>query len=190
VDRSWVWDGGRPSIDLLNTMRDRTTGGRELLTGPGELAGWLAAAGLVPAGTATGDLGVGAAELEAARRLRDAIDAAVISVLEDRPCPREAIDVINDAASAVPPAPRLVLDEAGRPRTAPPAAPAPAALARVAVDAIELLTSGEARRLRICAAEDCGIRFVDRSPARNRQWCSMARCGNRRKARRHYARSR
>jgi predicted RNA-binding Zn ribbon-like protein len=63
-----------------------------------------------------------------------------------------------------------------------------AALGRIALDAIELLTGGEL--LRVCAAHDCGIRFVDHSPARNRQWCSMRRCGNRTKARRHYGRTR
>jgi predicted RNA-binding Zn ribbon-like protein len=57
----------------------------------------------------------------------------------------------------------------------------------VALDAIDLLTGDES--LRVCAAGDCGIRFADRSPARNRQWCSMRRCGNRTKARRHYART-
>src|SRR6266702_2150850 len=33
----------------------------------------------------------------------------------------------------------------------------------------------------------CGWLFVDRTKARTRRWCSMQDCGNRAKARRHYA---
>jgi predicted RNA-binding Zn ribbon-like protein len=101
---------------------------------------------------------------------------------------REAVDVINAAVDAVPPVPRLALDGDGRPAAAPREQSTAAALARLAVDAIGLLTGDDL--LRVCAAHDCGVRFVDRSPARNRQWCSMRRCGNRTKARRHYDRTR
>ncbi|WP_279580827.1 ABATE domain-containing protein [Fodinicola feengrottensis] len=41
----WRWDGGRPSLDLVNTYRDRKTGGRELLATPANLAEWLRLAG-------------------------------------------------------------------------------------------------------------------------------------------------
>ncbi|MFJ2967504.1 CGNR zinc finger domain-containing protein [Streptomyces collinus] len=46
------------------------------------------------------------------------------------------------------------------------------------------------RRVRVCGADECALRFVDRSPARNRRWCSMSRCGNRAKVRLHQARAR
>src|SRR5690349_1242555 len=48
--RDWVWDGGRPSLDLVNTLRNRKTGGLELLRDPADLAAWLAASGLVAEG--------------------------------------------------------------------------------------------------------------------------------------------
>ncbi|MEU2339578.1 CGNR zinc finger domain-containing protein [Streptomyces sp. NPDC013172] len=63
------------------------------------------------------------------------------------------------------------------------------ALALIAQDAVDLLLSAEIRRVRVCGAENCALRFVDRSAARNRRWCSMARCGNRTKARLHQART-
>jgi predicted RNA-binding Zn ribbon-like protein len=44
------------------------------------------------------------------------------------------------------------------------------------------------RRLRMCGDEKCGWLFLDRSRAARRRWCSMADCGNRAKARRHYER--
>lgn len=45
-------------------------------------------------------------------------------------------------------------------------------------------------RIRACAGHDCVLHFYDTSRTGKRQWCSMAGCGNRAKARRHYERSR
>jgi len=45
-------------------------------------------------------------------------------------------------------------------------------------------------RIRACAGHDCVLHFYDTSRAGKRMWCSMAGCGNRAKARRHYERSR
>ena len=55
--------------------------------------------------------------------------------------------------------------------------------------ASELLTTGEPHRLKLCAGEGCGWVYLDESRNRSRRWCSMSDCGNREKARRHYARS-
>ena len=60
--------------------------------------------------------------------------------------------------------------------------------AAVAWSALTLLSGAETRRLRICG--NCGWLFVDRSRNGSRVWCDMAVCGNRRKAQRHYHRSR
>jgi predicted RNA-binding Zn ribbon-like protein len=45
-------------------------------------------------------------------------------------------------------------------------------------------------RLRPCANDECRLFLIDRSKANAARWCSMAVCGNRMKARRHYQRSR
>lgn len=45
-------------------------------------------------------------------------------------------------------------------------------------------------RLRPCGNPSCRRFLIDRSKANNARWCSMARCGNRMKARRHYERTR
>lgn len=44
-------------------------------------------------------------------------------------------------------------------------------------------------RLRPCANPDCRLFLLDRSKNNTGRWCSMAVCGNRMKARRHYSRS-
>jgi predicted RNA-binding Zn ribbon-like protein len=45
-------------------------------------------------------------------------------------------------------------------------------------------------RIRGCAHEACILHFFDTSRNGTRRWCSMAACGNRAKASRHYARTR
>ncbi|WP_189049627.1 CGNR zinc finger domain-containing protein [Micromonospora sonchi] len=44
-------------------------------------------------------------------------------------------------------------------------------------------------RLRPCANGECRLFLLDRSRANRARWCSMAACGNREKARRHYKRT-
>lgn len=51
------------------------------------------------------------------------------------------------------------------------------------------LQGPEGSRIRPCAAHDCQHFLVDHSRANTRRWHSMEICGNRAKARRHYARS-
>lgn len=64
--------------------------------------------------------------------------------------------------------------------------------ARLAVEAVLAWAATEERmpgRLRPCANGACRRFLLDRSRANRARWCSMARCGNREKARRHYERT-
>ncbi|RSM84737.1 hypothetical protein DMH04_19850 [Kibdelosporangium aridum] len=172
----WIFDGGRPCLDFVNTLRDRHLSGRELLTEPAALAEWLVAAGH------TGRRHrVTADDLALALRLREAIDRLARGLTH-------AADVrlVNKIAADLP-VPHLRIDANGPSREVRSAAgPIKAVLAELAADAIDLVASGGV--VRICAFDDCGLRFHDASPKHNRQWCSMTRCGNRAKARAHYAR--
>jgi len=51
------------------------------------------------------------------------------------------------------------------------------------------LQGQQGSRIRPCAAHDCQHFLIDESRANARKWHSMETCGNREKARRHYARS-
>ncbi|MFC6087750.1 CGNR zinc finger domain-containing protein [Saccharothrix lopnurensis] len=65
--------------------------------------------------------------------------------------------------------------------------------ARLAVEAVLAWAAAEERfpgRLRACANDECRLFLLDRSRANRARWCSMAVCGNREKARRHYERTR
>ncbi len=69
-------------------------------------------------------------------------------------------------------------------------APLDRALGLIALDAATLLTSPRQAHIRRCHDNRCGWLFVDESRGGRRRWCSMADCGNRNKARRHYERQR
>ena len=54
----------------------------------------------------------------------------------------------------------------------------------------DTLAKNSPGRLRPCANGECQLFLIDHSKAGTARWCSMAVCGNRMKARRHYQRSR
>ncbi|WP_199443096.1 CGNR zinc finger domain-containing protein [Umezawaea beigongshangensis] len=65
--------------------------------------------------------------------------------------------------------------------------------ARLAVEVVLAWAAAEEQlpgRLRPCANDECQLFLLDRSRANRARWCSMAVCGNREKARRHYERTR
>ncbi len=68
-----------------------------------------------------------------------------------------------------------------------PAEREPAVRAVLAWDALARQSPG---RLRPCANDECRLFLIYHSKAGTARWCSMAACGNRMKARRHYQRAR
>jgi predicted RNA-binding Zn ribbon-like protein len=182
----WYWLGGRPALDLVNTLRERWWRRVETLVTPDDLAHWLVATQLLDAPEP-----VTAADLARARALREAIDAAVVAATDGRPLPAGTDEAIAAALAAAPPRDVVALTPSGiaaaveRDGTA-----VQRALAALALDAAAMLGPGELGRIRICASETCSARFFDRSPAGRRRWCSMQECGNVEKARRHRRRAR
>ena len=184
----WYWLGGRPALDLVNTLRERWRRRVETLVTPADLGLWLARAGILAE-----PLPVTPEVLDEARALREAIDACVSATLQEAPPPADAVALIDRFLVHAGARPQLVLDDAGRPSLGErPAADSPRrALGAVALDAAQMLgTAPERARVRVCASETCSARFYDRSPAGRRRWCSMRTCGNEAKARRHRAKAR
>jgi hypothetical protein len=68
-----------------------------------------------------------------------------------------------------------------------PAGRSAAARAVLSWDALRVSSPG---RLRPCANQECRLFLIDHSKPNSARWCSMAVCGNRMKARRHYQRTR
>ncbi|MFF5531702.1 CGNR zinc finger domain-containing protein [Streptomyces cinerochromogenes] len=166
---------GEPlALDLLNTRWNRDGVTQDLLADTDGLAVWLASNGL--AGTRP----AGAEALDHLRAAREAIKAAVDGA------PEEAAPLVDAVLEHGRIRARLT---AGGPAEEPEFAdPAwgPAWLA--ARNYLELLTRAP-ERIRSCAGGHCILYFFDTSRNGTRRWCSMAACGNRAKASRHYARS-
>jgi predicted RNA-binding Zn ribbon-like protein len=184
----WYWLGGRPAIDLVNTLRERWRRRVETLVTPDDLGLWIARAQLAPAPPR-----VTRARLREARELREAIDACMQTVLAHEPAPAAAVATIDGWLAHASARAQLAVADDGTPVLGEraPADPVKRALAAVALDAARMLgTPAEAARIRVCASPTCSARFYDRSPAGRRRWCSMALCGNEAKARRYRERSR
>ena len=60
----------------------------------------------------------------------------------------------------------------------------------LALQVLDLLQSPQLHLLRRCHGPGCGWLFLDRTRSHTRRWCSTSDCGNRDRARRHYARHR
>jgi predicted RNA-binding Zn ribbon-like protein len=182
----WYWLGGRPSLDLVNTLRERWRRRVETLTSPDDLSLWLVEAGLM-----TEPRRVTREVLEDARELREALDALVEAAVEGAPAPKRAVALVDSWLVHAGSRPQLVRGDDGLPALAEraPADSPRRALGTIALDAATMLGTAEERaRVRICGSDTCSARFYDRSPAGRRRWCSMRTCGNEAKARRHRAR--
>ncbi|WP_377270308.1 CGNR zinc finger domain-containing protein [Peterkaempfera sp. SMS 1(5)a] len=169
---------GEPlSLDLLNTRWRGTAEPNDLLKDRAGYEIWLSSAGLADRCTADG------VSLAATRIAREALAAAAA---EPAAPPPAATEELNE-----------VLRHGRLRRELTPQGPAdtlevdsPAWLAAwLAVDDFLTLLRRSPDRIRSCADPDCILFFFDDSQNGRRRWHSMASCGNRAKAARHYARS-
>jgi predicted RNA-binding Zn ribbon-like protein len=186
----WYWLGGRPALDLVNTLRERWRRRVETLVTPADLERWLVQAGVM---AEESDVPVTHDVLAEARALREAIDACVTALIEDEPSPPAAVRRIDGWLKYAGARPALLLDPGGVPALGERGeGHSPRrALGAIALDAARMLGDpAERARVRVCASDTCSARFYDRSPAGRRRWCSMRTCGNEAKARRHRARAR
>lgn len=178
-DARFVFRSGRPSLDFAATLRGRYRQPTERLAEPADLTRWLRESGVVDIFRNPSD-----AQLAAARDLREVIYRIAIAVVTGTPLKQDDTDLINHYA-AVPPVIPVLRPDRSLGRLA--ADPVAAALSSLARDAIELISGGQAARLRECSKPDCSLLFVDTSRSGARRWCSMETCGNQDKVQ-HYRR--
>jgi len=123
-----------------------------------------------------------------ARELRETLHRLILGWRAGtRPAGRDLL-ALNDLLASAPERRRLAFQRGRYLWRGLAQVPLDAPLWRPAWSATELLTEGEPSRVKLCAGEGCGWLFEDRSRGGSRRWCSMSDCGNRAKARRHYAR--
>jgi predicted RNA-binding Zn ribbon-like protein len=191
--------GGRLCLDFANTADWHASGHpEEWLTSYADLVAWGRHVGVLSPhqvrlleGEALGRPTEAAAVLRRAIALREAIYRLFTAVALGQGVDAADLAALNQALS----------DALARARVVPagagfawdwdgPAGALDRVLWPVARSAAELLTSDERARVRQCAGDPCGWLFLDTSKNRSRRWCTMDSCGNRAKARRHYARTR
>jgi predicted RNA-binding Zn ribbon-like protein len=159
---------------LVNTLNAES--GRDLLDTRGEAARWLAAVGLLPAGSRLTD-----AEQRALVELREAV-RGVLAARAHRTDDAEAAGRLAVAlapcrlAAAVDPSGGVRLVSADHD-------PFVRVIGAVAVAIAEAAAAGTWARLKSCPGNLCGWAFYDRSASGRSRWCSMQVCGARAKMR-------
>ncbi|MEV5205087.1 CGNR zinc finger domain-containing protein [Streptomyces sp. NPDC053720] len=154
----------------------------DLLGTPAQTNQWLTARGLAPV-----DAGMREMCATQLRSLREQIRSLLASRTEGLPAHAAAVAAINDAMTRVPTAPLLQWDDTSGPYRVnphPTTAIVDHAVAALAANAADLLTSPDAERLTACGSPPCN-RYLLRHGRRH--WCST-RCGDRARAARAYAR--
>ena len=170
----FVWVGGRPALDLCNTI----VGGRDLFATPTDIYEWLQEAGFPEPADAPCSQ-----NLQRVRALRDALRRAFVT--------HDAVDVADVVAEWFSAAPgHLAVDrESLQARFCPDTQSCECMFVPTLLDAIELARDDIAR-VRLCAADACSMIYLDASRNGSRRWCSMERCGARAKAHAYYERKR
>lgn len=172
-----------PALALANSALALPGGHTaDLLGTPERAEQWLAQRDLAP--TDAGLAEVCATQL---RSLREQVRSLLASRVAGQPALPAAVTAVNEAMTRVPTASLLLWDEKTGPRRAAPhptTAIVEHALAVIAADAADLLTSPDAARLTACASPPCNRYLLKHG---RRQWCST-RCGDRARAARAYAR--
>jgi predicted RNA-binding Zn ribbon-like protein len=190
--------GGHPALDLVNTVawRQDTDRWRENLVVPLDLLRWTRRAAVldehqlsVIRSAMAEDPRTADGALRRVHELREQLYDHLVDCIDHRrgehqigegsPLHRAFADAITASSLAGTPA-RWTLD-----------ARRPLDLARIlALHALDLVQTMPAERLRRCDDDGCGWLFLDTTRNHSRRWCSSGDCGNRDRARRHYARKR
>lgn len=170
------YDAGAACLDFAYSGGIGAYAAFETLHVPNDLARWLAGppVSVLVAPPSTDDL---AKAVEVREAIRDLLTAAAGGASP----PPAAARITNRAAALPPLAPQLRAGAVGW----APGATVEQALSTLARDALDVLALG--LRVAQCSADDCPLIFIDDSRNSSRRWCSMQRCGNRAKVRRHRA---
>jgi predicted RNA-binding Zn ribbon-like protein len=192
---------GHPAVDFVNTVGGlRPARTREKLNSFADLVAWGLQTGVLTPGEGhrlTREAASRPAEaeraVEHARTYREAAYRVFLATAEGRPAPPEDVVSLEDEVRRAWVQRRLRPSGSGYAWAGSEELQLDTVVSRVALAAAELLTSPVAEKVRVCDAirsEECGWLYLDQTRNHSRRWCEMESCGNRHKARRHYARVR
>lgn len=184
------------SLDFVNTLDDRYTQPKELLTSYVDLVRFGEDAGVLDPGRADTLMERGAVAVERAheallqaRELRESIHDVFYAILHKQPVPAEALGRLNAAAQSAAAYMRLVPGKTHFEWRFEDFGDYAAMLWPIARAAADLLTSDQLPYVRACSSKTCEWMFLDTSKNHQRRWCDMTSCGNRAKVKRFYVRT-
>ena len=178
VRHDFLFIGGEPALDFLNTEIVRDGEPVDLLDGPESVPAWLAEGGLV----APGRTGAASAEaLAAVKRLRAAV-REVADAMADGRAPRQAAVAAIDEQLRRGRGTLRFRGKGGRFSVDFEAREPLEASFLLARAAAEFFARADPARIHRCEGTNCILFFYDVTRSGTRRWCSMAGCGNKAKA--------
>ncbi|MFN8375080.1 MAG: CGNR zinc finger domain-containing protein [Anaerolineae bacterium] len=181
------WNGDHPAANFVNTLDERLADlPEERLVSYRALLDFVQQAALIDTQTAASlmphaDSRVGETALAAAIAFREALFSVLWAAIRQTMPDVRSLAQVDSSIQSAHAARSLRFDSLGFVWAwkVPDSPSRP--LWELALSAEQLLLSEPIQRLKKCAADDCGVLFVDHSRAGARRWCSMAGCGNRHK---------
>ena len=165
----FAYVSGRPSIDLVGTLKWRRDEREEQLTDPAAWRAWVRDSGL--AADLTGP--IDARALTRVLEVRESLYRTFTAALHGRAVPRADLTRLNRVAADG--GLELTLHSRGGVRRSGTVDQVLTALVRDAMDSLASTATG---RLRECGNSRCTRLFIDTSRAGTRRWCGMTECGN------------
>ena len=181
--------GGHPLIDFINT--EMTPNGRkvDLLVTNEDVIFWLTDIGFFPREAVQFNWQEEKTLLHQVHTFRQKMRTMIVSIADEKPIPSNVIKIINEALTEWQGQPRLGQDEGRFVRELDFSIENSGQLVALIADtAVDLLTTANLNYVKKCGNDECTRYFLDTSKNHSRRWCSMEGCGNRMKARAHYAR--
>ncbi len=171
---------GRPSLDLVGTLKWRRHDREEQLVDTSAWRAWVRASGLEVrlVGPVDDD------SVNCVRAARESLYGAFAAAVEGHALRRADLVRINTLAAG--PGPEIRLDRQGEVRRT---GTVDQVLTALVHDAFDVLGGAARTDLRECANPRCTRLFIDSSRARARRWCGMTECGNQAKVAAFRARS-
>jgi predicted RNA-binding Zn ribbon-like protein len=187
---------GNVCLDFVNTLDDRYTQPKELLTNYVDLVRFGEDTGVLSSAQVDRLFERGQANpnqaqevLKWGRELREAVHDIFRAILDHQPVPPLALAQLNQHVQNAAAHMRLVPSkQGGFEWNFEETRDLDRVLWPIARAAADLLSSDQVPYVRACFSKTCEWFFLDTSKNHQRRWCDMTRCGNRAKVRNFYAR--